>query len=82
MNFETKLQELNPLRECSNALISEYAQACMNYGHAFKAGKLSADEYQSLIGDVDTLKHMANSADEEGQVQKINDIARALLSLM
>lgn len=82
MSFENKLNELNPLCECTNGLVAEYAQTCMNYAYALRAGKLNAEEYQTLIGDVATLKHMAQSADEERQVQQINEISRALLSLM
>ena len=82
MTIQDQLQQLSPFHAHSNHYIAEYAQAMSNYAMALREGKLSPAEYQSLIGDCDTLKRMATTADEADQVAQIHAISRAIISLL
>lgn len=82
MTIQDQLQQLSPFHAHSNQHIAEYAQTVSNYATALREGKLSPAEYQSLTGDVDTLKRMATTADEAAQVAQIHAISRTIISLL
>lgn len=82
MTIHDQLQALSPFHNHTNQHIAEYAQTISNYALALCEGKLSSSEYHSLIGDVETLKRMATTADEEAQVAEIHSISRTLISLI
>lgn len=82
MTIQDKLQELSVFHAHSNQHIAEYAQTISNYAMALREGKLSQAEYQSLTGDIDILKRMATTADEESQVAQIHAISRVMISLL
>ena len=82
MTMQSQLQQLAGYINHDNPDIAEYAQAVTNYAHALEQGKLSSEEYHGLIGDIDVLKRMARTAEEQQQVASIYSISRTILSLL
>jgi len=71
MTFEATIAELNVFCAHENTQIAEYAQKITSYAQALRDGEINQDEYNSLVGDADTLQSMAQTADEQNQVVKI-----------
>jgi hypothetical protein len=82
MTINQQIQQLAPYREHSNPRIAEYAQTVSNYAMALSQGKLTAQEYQSLLGDLSALTTMARTADEATAVADLHTISRAVISLL
>jgi hypothetical protein len=82
MSFNDTLLALDPFHAHENAGIAEFAQNVNNYAMALRRGEISQEEYLSLIQDIETLKCMARTADEETQVVMIHQAAMQLLSMV
>lgn len=82
MTILSHIEQLSRFADHQNPQIAEYAQTMKNYAQAAAAGKLSQEEYQSLIGDVSLLQRMARTADEQQQVADIHAISRMILSFL
>jgi hypothetical protein len=82
MNVDQVMTDLNVFATHENAAIADFANRAMSYTQALTQGELSPDEYQSLMGDLDSLKRMARSADEENTVTTIFQIAMLVPALI
>jgi hypothetical protein len=82
MNIDQVMTDLNVFTAHENAAIADLASRAMSYTQALAQGELSSDEYQSLMGDLDSLKRMARSADEENTVTTIFQIAMLVPALV
>ena len=82
MNIEQAVSELNVFAQHENQAIREFTTRAVAYTQALSRGEMSVDEYQSLMGDLDSLKAMATSADEENTVTAIFQIAMLVPSLV
>jgi hypothetical protein len=82
MSFNETLLALDPFHTHENGAIAEFAQNVNNYALALKRGEISQEEYVSLIQDINTLKSMARTADEESQVVMIHQAAMQVLSMV
>jgi len=82
MSFEQTLNDINIFCAHENSAIAEFAQRSISYAQALKQGEISTEEYHSLLGDIETLKSMCRTADEEYQVAKIFQAAMLITSLI
>lgn len=82
MSFNDTLLALDPFHSHENGAIAEFAQNVNNYAMALKRGEISPEEYMSLLQDIETLKSMARTADEETQVVMIHQAAVQILSMV
>lgn len=82
MSVEQTLAELNVFCAHENAAIAEFASKAVMYGQALAQGEMSPDEYSSLMSDIETLKGMCQTADEEYQVAKIFQLVTNLPALL
>jgi hypothetical protein len=82
MTFENTITELNVFCAHENAQIAEYAQKMVQYAQALHNGEISQVEYNSLVGDAETLQSMAKTADEQTQVVKIFQCVCLIPSLL
>ena len=71
MNMEQAIAEINVFCAHENSAISEFANRSVTYAQALESGQISKEEYFSLMADIDTLKSMCQTADEEYQVAKL-----------
>lgn len=82
MTVQAQIQKLDQFTDHENTEIAEYAQVISNYAQAVATGRLSREEYSSLIGDISVLQKMGKNADEQRQVVQIYEISRLILSLL
>jgi hypothetical protein len=82
MNIDHIMADLNVFCTHENTAIAEFATRAMSYSQALAQGEMSPDEYQSLMGDLDSLKRMARSADEENTMTTIFQIAMLVPALV
>lgn len=82
MNIEQAIKDLNVLAQHQNRAIAEFGQRATGYARALQQGEISADEYQSLLGDLDQIRAMATSADDEKTVVRIFQVAMLIPSLV
>lgn len=82
MTFETTIADINVFCEHENAQIREFAQQAVVYARALQNGECSQAEYDELMGDLDSLKAMARSADEQKQVVRIFECVRLIPNLI
>lgn len=71
MSIEQAIADINVFCAHENSAISEFANRAVSYAGALESGQISKDEYFSLMADIDTLKTMCQTADEEYQVAKL-----------
>ena len=82
MSVEQTLAELNIFCAHENSAIAEFASKAVLYGQALSQGEMSPEEYSSLMGDIEVLKSMCHTADEEYQVAKIFQLVTNLPALL
>ena len=82
MTFEATIADINIFCEHENQQIREFAQQAVVYARALQNGECSQSEYDELMGDLDSLKNMARTADEQNQVVKIFECVRLIPSLI
>ena len=82
MTFETTIADINVFCEHENQQIREFAVQAVEYARALQNGECSREEYDELMGDLDTLKGMARTADEQNQVVKIFECVKLIPSLI
>ena len=82
MTFEATIADINVFCEHENQQIREFAVQAVEYARALQNGECSQEEYNELMGDLDTLKGMARTADEQNQVVKIFECVRLIPSLI
>jgi len=82
MTFEATIADINVFCEHENQQIREFAVQAVEYARALQNGECSREEYDELIGDLDTLTGMARTADEENQVVKIFECVKLIPSLI
>lgn len=82
MTFEATIAEINVFCEHENQQIKEFANKAVEYARALQNGECSQDEYDDLMGDLDSLTGMARTADEQQQVVKIFECVRLIPSLI
>jgi len=82
MTIEQTIKDLNVFAQHENAAIAGFTKRAVGYAQALKAGEISAEEYRDLMGDIDTLRAMASTADEEKTVTRIFQIAMLIPSLV
>jgi hypothetical protein len=82
MTFEATIADINVFCEHENQQIREFAVQAVEYARALQNGECSREEYDELMGDLDTLKSMARTADEQNQVVKIFECVKLIPSLI
>lgn len=82
MTFEATIADLNVFCQHENNQIREFAVRAIEYSRALQNGECSQEEYNALMGDLDSLKGMARTADEETQVVQIFECVRLIPSLI
>lgn len=82
MTFESTIADIQIFCEHENEQIREFAVKAVEYGRALQNGECSQDEYNELMGDLDSLKSMARTADEQNQVVKIFECVRLIPNLI
>lgn len=82
MTFESTIADIQVFCEHENEQIREFAVKAVEYSRALQNGECSQDEYNELMGDLDSLKSMARTADEQNQVVKIFECVRLIPSLI
>jgi hypothetical protein len=82
MTFEATIADLNVFCQHENNQIREFAVKAIEYSRALQNGECSQAEYDELMGDLDSLKGMARTADEETQVVQIFECVRLIPSLI
>jgi hypothetical protein len=82
MSFEQTIAELNIFCAHENAAIAEFAGKAIIYGQALANREISQNEYNDLMADIETLKGMCRTADEEYQVAKIFQLVTNLPALL
>ncbi|MCE3254656.1 MAG: hypothetical protein K0R25_150 [Rickettsiaceae bacterium] len=81
-NFEKideLLKKLSPWKRHRNRVFEEIVHKIFDYTAAVKAGKMTPDEMDELIGDLSDLKKQAEYADEIIAAQEINRIANLII---
>ena len=71
MSIEQAIADINIFCSHENSAISEFANRAVSYANALETGQISKEEYFSLMADIDALKSMCQTADEEYQVAKL-----------
>ena len=82
MTFEATIAEINIFCEHENAAIREFANRAVEYSRALQNGECSLEEYQELMGDLDSLSAMAKTADEQNQVVRIFQCVQLIPNLI
>lgn len=82
MTFETTIADITVFCEHENAQIRQFAVQAVEYARALQNGECSREEYDELMGDLDTLKNMARTADEQNQVVRIFECVRLIPNLI
>ena len=82
MTFEATIADINVFCEHENQQIREFAVQAVEYARALQNGECSREEYDELMGDLDTLKGMARTVDEQNQVVKIFECVKLIPSLI
>lgn len=82
MTFEATIADINVFCEHENQQIREFAVQAVEYARALQNGECSPEEYNELMGDLDSLKTMARTADEQNQVVKIFECVRLIPNLI
>lgn len=82
MTFEATIADIQIFCEHENQQIREFAVQAVEYARALQNGECSQEEYDELMGDLDSLKNMARTADEQNQVVKIFECVRLIPSLI
>lgn len=82
MTLETTIAELNVFCTHSNEGIAEFAQKAVDYARALQNGEIDQQEYHDLMGDIEDLRNMADTADEQNQVVKIFECVRLIPNLI
>lgn len=68
------LQDLSPWKSYQNQVIARAAIEIDDCTKKFREGKISKDEFEDLLNDVNIMKKMASCADEMQAARQINDI--------
>lgn len=71
MSFQDTLNQINLFCAHENTAIAEFAQKAVYYGQALQNNEVSIEEFQTLMGDIESLRSMCRCADEQIQVAKI-----------
>lgn len=82
MTFEATIADISVFCQHENNQIREFAVKAIEYSRALQNGECSQTEYDELMGDLDSLKGMARTADEETQVVQIFECVRLIPSLI
>ena len=82
MTFEATIADITVFCEHENQKIRECAVQPVEYARALQNGECSQEEYNELMGDLDSLKGMARTADEQTQVVRIFECVRLIPSLI
>ena len=82
MTFEATIADISVFCQHENNQIREFAVKAIEYSRALQNGECSQAEYDTLMGDLDSLKGMARTADEETQVVQIFECVRLIPSLI
>lgn len=82
MTFETTIADIQIFCEHENKQIAEFATNAVTYARALQNGECSQEEYDALMGDLDALRSMARTADEQNQVVRIFECVRLIPSLI
>jgi hypothetical protein len=76
------LKKLSPWKNYQNQVLAEIVQKIFNYTAEVKAGKMTPDEMQELLGDLSDLKKQAEFADEITAAQEINRISKLIINAL
>jgi len=76
------LQDLSPWKSYKNQIIARAAIEIGDCTKKFHEGKISRDEFEDLLNDVDIMKKMASCADEMQAARQINGIINFAKSVL
>ncbi len=76
------LQDLSPWKSYQNQIIARAAIEIDDCTKKFREGKISRDEFEDLLNDVDIMKKMAACGDEMEAAREINGIIKFVKSVL